>query len=82
MFLRDANQTLLIRFTALEDEGFYVCNASNRIGSAVSTNTLILTGMLYMLYVYIGILVLLKLKFIHKTCTHRLNIVILHCDSG
>lgn len=46
MSLSDKNQTLLIRFTALEDEGVYVCNASNRIGSAISTNTLILIGTL------------------------------------
>lgn len=46
MSLSEKNQTLLIHFTALEDEGVYVCNASNRIGSAVSTNKLIFIGML------------------------------------
>ncbi|XP_022178523.1 vascular endothelial growth factor receptor 1 isoform X3 [Myzus persicae] len=40
--LRDKNQTLVIRFTALEDEGYYVCNISNKVGSAISTNTLYL----------------------------------------
>lgn len=45
VLLKDRNQTLLIRFTALEDEGFYICNASNRIGSVISTNTLNLIGM-------------------------------------
>ncbi|XP_050420983.1 vascular endothelial growth factor receptor 1 isoform X2 [Adelges cooleyi] len=42
VILLDKNQTLLIRFTALEDEGAYMCNASNRIGSVTSTNTLTL----------------------------------------
>lgn len=42
----DKNQTLLIRFTALEDEGIYMCNVSNRLGSATVTNTLTLIGML------------------------------------
>jgi len=45
VLLKDRNQTLLIRFTALEDEGFYYCNASNRIGNAISTYTLNLIGM-------------------------------------
>jgi len=44
--LRDKNQTLVILFTALEDEGYYVCNASNKVGSAVSTKTLYLIGMI------------------------------------
>ncbi|XP_050544021.1 vascular endothelial growth factor receptor 1 isoform X2 [Daktulosphaira vitifoliae] len=42
VLLLDKNQTLLIRFTALEDEGVYKCNASNRLGSVISTNTLTL----------------------------------------
>ncbi|KAF0766886.1 vascular endothelial growth factor receptor 1 isoform X2 [Aphis craccivora] len=42
LLLLDKNQTLVIRFTALEDEGYYVCNASNKVGSAVSTKTLYL----------------------------------------
>lgn len=49
----DKNQTLLIRFTALEDEGYYVCNASNRIGSAVSTNTLTLIGMFIIFKIHV-----------------------------
>lgn len=50
ILLRDKNQTLLIRFTTLEDEGFYMCNISNRIGSATLTKTLTLIGMFYNLY--------------------------------
>lgn len=46
--IKDKNQTLIM-LTALEDEGDYVCNASNRIGSDVSTYSLIFIGM----YTYI-----------------------------
>ncbi|VVC44268.1 Protein kinase, ATP binding site,Tyrosine-protein kinase, active site,Immunoglobulin [Cinara cedri] len=41
VLLADKNQTLIIRFTALEDEGSYTCNVSNRIGSSTLTNSLI-----------------------------------------
>ncbi|XP_025418891.1 vascular endothelial growth factor receptor 1 isoform X3 [Sipha flava] len=40
MLLKDKNQTLIIRYAALQDGGLYKCNASNRIGSVIATNTL------------------------------------------
>jgi len=45
VFLIDRNQSLIIRFTAFEDEGEYVCNATNRIGNDISTNFLTIIGM-------------------------------------
>lgn len=44
MLLKDKNQTLIIRYAALQDGGLYKCNASNRIGSAITTNTLTFLG--------------------------------------
>lgn len=44
MLLQDNNQTLLITSTALGDRGSYKCHVSNKKGSVVSTNTLIVTG--------------------------------------
>ncbi|XP_060867787.1 vascular endothelial growth factor receptor 1 isoform X2 [Metopolophium dirhodum] len=40
--LRDKNQTYVVKFAALEDEGNYVCNVSNKVGSAISTYKLII----------------------------------------
>lgn len=45
MLLKDKNQTLIIRYAALQDGGLYKCNASNRIGSVIATNTLTFLGL-------------------------------------
>lgn len=42
--LLNDNQTLVIKFLALEDDGHYTCIAKNKAGSVQATGTVILTG--------------------------------------
>lgn len=50
--LLNNNQTLLIKYAALGDDGKYTCFATNKAGKYAVTNTLILAGIVLLFPVF------------------------------